>query len=96
MPGSLIIFGEISPIDRKPYPHLWVEQKGEIVDEVCPPEQTGCDVRRQFARVRPASLQIYIQNPQSEKDLNRIKWGIEYLKGLKSALGHLEVSSPLP
>ena len=93
MPGSLIIFGEISPIDRKPYPHLWVEQKGEIVDEVCPPEQTGCDVRRQFARVRPASLQIYIQNPQSEKDLNRIKWGIEYLKGLKSAL---EVSSPLP
>ncbi|ANA41739.1 hypothetical protein A2G06_16485 (plasmid) [Geobacter anodireducens] len=85
-PGSRVIFGEISPPDRKPYPHLWVEENGEIIDEVCPPGQLGCSARRQFATVNPVSLQLEERSPQSEKDRRDIRWGIRYLLGLKAAL----------
>lgn len=86
LPGSCIIFGEITPLDRKPYPHLWVELKGKIVDEVCPPENPECRVRRQFATVDTISLQIVSQSSRSNTDFKGIKWGLEYLAGLKSAL----------
>lgn len=86
-PGSRIIFGELTPPDRRPYPHLWVEDKGEIIDTVCPPGQPECRVRRQFATVDPVTLLIEIRCPQTEKDKRDIRWGINYLGGLKAALG---------
>lgn len=86
LPGSRIIFGEIAPVDRRPYPHLWVELNEKIVDEVCPPVNPECLVRRQFATVDPISLQIVSQSSKSYMDLKRVKWGLEYLAGLKSAL----------
>lgn len=83
---SRIILGELSPIDRKPYPHLWVEQRGKVIDQVCPPDNPACGNRREFAVVNPCNLQIEKQTPVSDKDLKRIRRGIEYLKGFKSAL----------
>lgn len=85
-PNSRIILGELSPIDRKPYPHLWVEQRGKVIDQVCPPDSAACSNRREFAVVNPYTLQIEKQVPRSDKDLKRIRWGLEYLKGFKSAL----------
>lgn len=86
-PGSRIIFGELTPPDRRPYPHLWVEEKGEIIDGVCPPGQPECSVRRLFATVDPVTLQIEKRCPQTEKDKRAIRWGINYIGGLKTALG---------
>ncbi len=86
-PGSRIIFGELTPPDRRPYPHLWVEEKGEIIDSVCPPGRPECRVRRLFATVDPVTLLIEKRYPQTEKDKRDIRWGINYLGGLKAALG---------
>lgn len=86
-PGSRIIFGELSPPGRKPYPHLWAEEEGEIIDVVCPAAQPGCGVRRAFATVNPSTLQIEGQSPQTDKDQRDIRWGISYLGGLKAAMG---------
>ena len=86
LPDSRIVLGEMFPIDRKPYPHLWVEQRGRTIDQVCPPDRPACSNRREFAVVNSSTLQIEKQTPGSDKDLKLIRWGIEYLKGFKSAL----------
>jgi hypothetical protein len=85
LPESKIVFGEVSPPGRRPYPHLWVENRGQIVDGVCPPEVPGCSSRRRFATINPTSLTIEAQNPLSEKDQKSIAWGLDYLQGLKSS-----------
>lgn len=87
LPDSRIILGELSPIDRKPYPHLWVEQRGRVIDQVCPPDSPACNKRREFAVVNPSTMQTEKQIPVSDKDMKRIHWGIGYLRGFRSALG---------
>jgi len=84
LPGSKILFGEVSPPDRAPYPHLWVEMQQGIIDSVCPPSNPACRNRRAFAVVNPTTLALESQNSLNEKEKEQIAWGLEYLKGLKS------------
>jgi len=84
LPGSKIIFGEVSPPDRAAYPHLWVEMGQGIIDSVCPPSNPACRNRRAFAVVNPANLSIESRNPRNETEKKQIAWGLEYLRGLKS------------
>lgn len=84
LPGSKIMFGVITPPDKKPYPHLWVEMQQGIIDSLCPPSQPACQNRRVFAVVNPVTLTVESQNPLSNEEKKLIDWGIEYLGGLKS------------
>jgi len=84
LPGSKIMFGVITPPNKKPYPHLWVEMQQGIIDSLCPPSQPACQNRRVFAVVNPVTLTVESQNPLSNEEKKLIEWGIEYLGGLKS------------
>lgn len=84
LPGSKIMLGLIYPPDTEPYPHLWVTKGSSVIDLSCSPEKPACRKRRVFAVVDSQTLKIEQQNSMNDKESKQTKWGVEYLKGLKS------------
>ena len=86
--GSVIDFGVVNTGESgKSYPHLWgVDANKKIIDLSCPEQQKACQSRRAFAVVDPVTLEVLWQDPQNETERRNVSWGIEYLRGLKSAV----------
>lgn len=82
-PGSKIIFGMITPPNGRSYPHLWVTENGNIYDASCRMTEPACQERKMFAVIDPSTLATEIEKPQNEAESYQLRWGLEYLSGLK-------------
>jgi len=84
-PGSKIVFGMVTPLNGRSYPHLWVTDKfNKVIDAACVMTEPNCQNRRSFAVIDPTSLYLETKNPSNDAEMHQITWGLEYLSGLKA------------
>lgn len=84
-PGSKIVFGMLTPLNGRSYPHLWaVDQNNNILDLSCQATSPNCKDRKMFAVIDPNTLNLDTKNPTNAAEAHQISWGIKYLSGLKA------------